>query len=264
MINCIIDLETTGLPTQYEDPTKLNSFESARIIEFAAILYNTKTKQVIKKVNSFIKPNNFVIKNTDIHGITTEFATNNGKDITCIFTYLHKIIDRIDCITSFNIKFDLVVLLSELYRHDEIELYNKILKKQHICVMLSAMKLLNSRRYISLENTCKHLKLPYIKKHRALYDAELALNCMQLIGENNIVKYDCEFEKIDNKSYDIIEQLEELLSSEGVNYIEDGKVYKYQNGIHVQQDIEYISSGCVWCDGDSNNDEICDECLQKD
>ena len=81
----VIDTETTGLPNRpsfnkYYNPMICKHYDSSRIIEIGYIIYNEQGQKI--KENSFlIKPDNFIIENTHIHGISQIDANTNGIDI---------------------------------------------------------------------------------------------------------------------------------------------------------------------------------------
>lgn len=125
------DLETTGLvKTKYNLKPEFkypdynsDEYNDARIVSFGYAFINNFNYINIKnyldnEINEFIvKPDNFIIKNHDIHGITQEYAESNGKNIQEYFDFFDCQIIHVDCIIGYNIFFDISILLSELYRY---------------------------------------------------------------------------------------------------------------------------------------------------
>lgn len=265
MIICVIDLETTGLPKNNEcDPTNINAFNASRMIEFAGIIYDSESKETIKKVAYLIQPDGFTINNSNFHGITNKIAHDDGITINTFFEHFNELIEQFECLLSYNLEFDLSVLLSELYRYDQIELYNKILDKRFVCVMKCMMNLFNSTKYISLKESCRRLGISYENKHRALYDAELALKCIQRIKElkmqNNkkakFISYKCKVKPIiKNKPIEIC--------NDDITYFPPGCGMHPYNKRCDACFYSSLSSGCIWCGG-SDETEMCYDCLTRD
>jgi DNA polymerase-3 subunit epsilon len=71
------DTETTGLP-DWKNPS--DSHHQPHLVQLAAILADEDTGKIISSMDVIIKPNGWEIPQvvTDIHGITTEFATEVG------------------------------------------------------------------------------------------------------------------------------------------------------------------------------------------
>lgn len=171
----IIDCETTGLPsTRTARPTDLDAYKSARIIEFAYVLYDSEVKE---KFEMLIKPDGFPVRGTEFHGITSDMLAEKGVPISELFAKLESI--EYDTIVSHNIDFDLRVLLSELHRYGKTELYKQISKKKTFCTMITGTAYMRQERYVSLVNLRKKLGLSGSQQHRALPDAIACLECFE-------------------------------------------------------------------------------------
>ncbi len=107
MIILVIDCETTGLPRQNNScPSRTYVYDTSRLLEFAYILYDTTKNIKISTYSTLIKPDNFIVGATKIHGITTEMA-NTGIPINELFDHLESIINDFECIISHNLEFDI-------------------------------------------------------------------------------------------------------------------------------------------------------------
>ena len=120
----VLDTETTGFPSS-RNPQELDKFNNARLIELGYIIFD-KTGKDIKKYDDLIKPNNFVITNTYVHGITHENAVKNGKNINQVLDQLTLDLKNVDGIICHNISFDMAIILSEAYRANKLELIKLI------------------------------------------------------------------------------------------------------------------------------------------
>jgi len=115
----VFDLETSGLPEcesygVYYPESDTSKYDSSRIVQIAYLVYDCKNAEV-KRVNKIIRPEGFVIKNSEFHGITQEMALK-GDDFGSVAMELAKDLKGCDTLVSHNIKFDFNVLSAELFR----------------------------------------------------------------------------------------------------------------------------------------------------
>ena len=178
----IFDTETTGLPkkknfNEYHDPQKLNYYDSSRIIEIGYIIYNSEEEKI--KENSFlIKPNNFKIENTYIHGITQIDAELNGINIIDGLKKFNDDLKDVGVIVAYNCQFDIHVLISECYRNEYNELIKTLKTKDIQCCMKLAQSKLSLLKYIKLKTLYETLfSTNIIQKHRALSDCDICAKC---------------------------------------------------------------------------------------
>ncbi len=135
-----VDIETNGFPkkkigvsNQFYHYTKLDKYESSRIVSISWIISDLK-KNIKTSKNFIIKPDGFQITNDFIHGITNEIANSKGVEISKVFDDLKNDINGVKFIIAHNLIFDLNILLSELHRYgDYNELINNINKLEQTC-----------------------------------------------------------------------------------------------------------------------------------
>ncbi len=140
----VIDTETTGLPSSFRfgaKPDNISNWDSCRVVQIAWRVYDSTSCELLSSVSLIIKPEGFAIPDeaSSIHGITTDFAVQNGKRIV---DALHQLMDsltnfNVERVVAHNTKFDVNVILSELYRnelHDLAERWSSIRK---YCTMLN-------------------------------------------------------------------------------------------------------------------------------
>ena len=151
----VLDTETTGLPAS-RNPQELDKFNNARLIELGYIIFDKSGKD-IKKYDDLVKPNNFMITNTFIHGITHENAVQNGKDINQVLDQLTLDLKKVDGIICHNISFDMAIILSEAYRLNKLELIELISSKLHLCSMAIGKKFMKSDKNPKLIELYKFL-----------------------------------------------------------------------------------------------------------
>ena len=126
------DTETTGLPKNYKAPvTNLNNWP--RMIQVAWILCDNDGNR-IEEESFIIKPENFIIPKeaSNVHGISTEKALEEGEDLTEILIKFSKLVDKADYIVAHNISFDEKILGAELLRKN---VKSDFEKKRKLCTM---------------------------------------------------------------------------------------------------------------------------------
>ncbi len=180
----IFDIETTGLPqcisfNNYYDPRETKYYDNSRMIELGYIICS-RNGILIKEVDNLIKPDNFSINNSNIHGITNVMANGFGKDIKTVLNDLQKDLKNVSTIIAHNINFDYSILLSECYRYFDINhtIITDIISKHQICTMKMGKDFLNTYKFPKLIDLHKHLFNRDIKQeHRALSDVKLCAEC---------------------------------------------------------------------------------------
>lgn len=129
------DTETTGLPKNWKAPiTDLNNWP--RMIQIAWILCNEDGKR-IEAEDYIIKPENFKIPldASRVHGISTEKAITEGKDLELILTKFNELVEEAEYIVAHNISFDEKILGAELLRKN---IKSDFAKKKKLCTMKSS------------------------------------------------------------------------------------------------------------------------------
>jgi len=178
----IIDVETSGLPIRKSfystpDPSMIDLYKNARIVEIAYIIYDSQFN-IIRKVESLVKPEGFIIENSHIHKITQEEACQNGQNIETILQNLEKDLIDVERIVAHNIDFDINIILSECYRSKKNNLIKNIFLKQKYCTMKNGKSLMKTKKYPKLTELYQYIfKKEVIQKHRALSDVEICADC---------------------------------------------------------------------------------------
>jgi DNA polymerase III epsilon subunit-like protein len=172
----ILDTETTGFPAS-RDPTEIYKFNNARLIELGYIIYDSTGKK-IKEYDSLVKPNNFVINNTHIHGISQQDAISKGQPIEQVLNELSTDLDKIDAFVCHNISFDMNIILSESHRAKILDLVKKIESKEKLCTMEMGKKFMKLNKSPKLIELYKFLfNKDFIQEHRALSDCVACADC---------------------------------------------------------------------------------------
>ena len=176
----VFDVETTGLPKNYNTSPKLFKLWP-HIVQFSWIICEeNKTEE-----KSFIiKPNDYVIpeESTKIHHITNEEAVQNGISLRNVLQSFIKDCNQVDYIVAHNASFDTNVILAACYRTKNNVSFLK--DKKTICTMKSTTDLCKlpgkyGYKYPKLEELFIYLFKcgPNTTLHNSLEDARVTLNC---------------------------------------------------------------------------------------
>lgn len=143
----VFDTETTGLPlrnkystTKYYPPEEINYYDSSRIVSIAWMIFN-KHGEVKYSRYAVIKPDGFFSgeKALSVHGITHQYAMENGTPIKDILNEIHHTLKICDTIVAFNANFDYHILLSECYRYRCRKLISSLRRKKLKCAQKEAV-----------------------------------------------------------------------------------------------------------------------------
>ena len=135
MTYLFFDTETTGLPRDYNAPASdVNNWP--RMIQIGWILSDEQGNR-IDTAEFIIKPNGFIIPiaASNVHGITTERAINEGVDLDEVLAQFSAIINDADVIVAHNISFDEKIIGAEFIRRDIENIFDK---KPKLCTMKSS------------------------------------------------------------------------------------------------------------------------------
>ena len=185
------DTETTGVPVKYDVPmSDLKNWP--RLVQIAWIVCDEKGN-IIESEEHIIKPNGFIIPEdmTSIHGISTEKAMREGKDIKDVLKSFSKLVNESKIIVGHNISFDVNIIGAELIRAGmECVVQNK----STVCTMKSSVN------YCAIPNKYNGYKLPKLgelflklfgkplyKTHTAMVDIKATKDCFFELKKRKII-----------------------------------------------------------------------------
>lgn len=208
------DTETTGLPENWKAPvTDLENWP--RMVQLAYLLFDFNGKK-IESEDFIIKPNGFMIpiEVSDIHGISTEKAINEGVELQNVLEKFEKIINKSSYLVSHNMSFDEKIVGAEFLR---IGKQNPISEKRKICTMESSTNLCElpgpyGFKWPKLsELYYKLFKKQYDEAHNAFIDVKATAKCFWELQRLDIIKVPEIIKKVDHNEF----PLKKLLLSEG-------------------------------------------------
>jgi DNA polymerase-3 subunit alpha len=193
----VFDVETTGLPVResmyrrFPDPKNYTAYNHARVVELAYKIFD-ENQMLVKAVSVLVKPEHFVIENSDIHGISHTTADRYGTRIEFVIANFLIDVEQCDTIVSHNMEFDLNIILAEIWRlvmsdsPDRRVSFNyldvqTLANAKQICTMKTAQKQLNLTKYpklVDLYHTlCASERGTWKQTHRALDDVDKCAQC---------------------------------------------------------------------------------------
>ncbi len=205
-----IDLETTGLPKQakfdeYPHYTQLKSYDNARIVQLALLVYDidekTQEGTLVSEHVYVVKPDGFEIRNAHIHRISDAMAKFAGIPFADVVSKILADMATCDVLIAHNILFDRNVLLSELHRYKLNDLIYKINSMKYFCTSKGCTNI-TKIRYNMLEFKQPRLgelykflfKKEMVDAHDALVDTKALVECfMEMLKRKMIVKFNGEY-----------------------------------------------------------------------
>ena len=108
--------ETTGIPNDYKAPCT-NTDNWPRLIQLGWLLTDAAGR-ILSEGNHIVRPDGFEIPKaaSDVHGITTEFALENGKPLLDVIFAFGADLNQADCMVGHNLDYDLHIVGAEYVR----------------------------------------------------------------------------------------------------------------------------------------------------
>ena len=185
------DTETTGLPRSWNAPvTALDNWP--RLGQLAYMAYDGEGG-LIAAVDTIVKPQGFTIpvESSRIHGITTERALAEGRDLGSVLRDFKALLDPARYLVAHNISFDEKIIGAEFLRNG---LPDIPAAKHKICTMHSTTEycaIPGPRGYKWPKLTELHRKLfnaDFSEAHNAAADIAATAKCFWELKEQGIIK----------------------------------------------------------------------------
>ena len=158
------DTETTGLPKNYNAPIS-DLANWPRLIQIAWATYNMDGTELGAK-EYLIRPDGFQIPTlaTQIHGITTKFAQEEGIELKDALNKFSEAVLSAQILAGHNIAFDENIIGAEYLR---CSMENVIPPKHRICTMMSSIN------YCKLPGKYGYKRPKLEELYRILFHADL-------------------------------------------------------------------------------------------
>ena len=185
------DVETSGLFTKNANYKDLDKFNTSRLVSISWII--SQGDSIIEQSYFVIRPDTWKIgkESTDVHGITHEYACENGKNAIEVLNQFIIDVRRVSTIIAHNINFDETIIKSELFRLNLIDELVDFSSKHKICTMIKGRQYMKVRKYPKLSELYKHLYNDEIQNaHNAIFDTKYCFLCyIKLFPSNPDVFY---------------------------------------------------------------------------
>ena len=170
---CVIDLETTGLDSNYDE-----------IIELSAI--KVVNNKIVDKFSSLASLehtsslSDYIVKLT---GITDDML----KNAPCLKNALSDFLNFIgkDVIVGHNVNFDIRFLYDNCFYY-----FKEPFTNNYIDTMRISRKLLPDLNNHKLKTISKYYNIDYSNAHRSLTDCEITYNCFNALKTEALLQYD--------------------------------------------------------------------------
>ena len=149
---CIIDIETTGLPDcerllsgDFINYQNFSQFDSCRLVQLSWIILDTNLNELERQLY-IVKPRDFFISPLSTlksHGITQKHAMERGVDFSDIIDKLELALSKCSLLIGYNLDFSKNVLMSELFRRSPYTtMITKVGSMDEYCLMMRGKELL--------------------------------------------------------------------------------------------------------------------------
>jgi DNA polymerase III subunit epsilon len=186
------DTETTGRPLNYKAPVT-DSKNWPRMVQLAWVQTDDKGT-ILQEGNHIIKPVGYTIPNdvVKIHGITTNFALENGEDLNTVLTQFEAQIQANKLIVAHNMEFDDSIIRAEYHRN---AIPTSLPKQPQFCTMKSkniinycALSGPYGFKWPALSELHKKLfKEDFGNAHNALNDVKATAKCYWKLKELGVI-----------------------------------------------------------------------------
>lgn len=185
------DTETTGLPGNWKAPvTDLGNWP--RLVQLAYFSYDGDGNK-ISGGDFIIKPAGFTIpaEAARIHGISTERAEKEGKDLRLVLNDFQEAVSRAEYLIAHNMSFDEKIMGAEFLRN---KMEDSLPAKIKICTMQS------STDYCAIPGPYGHkwpkltelhfklFKIGFAEEHNASADVAATIKCFWELRRLGIIK----------------------------------------------------------------------------
>jgi len=185
------DTETTGLPKSWKAPVSdLNNWP--RLVQIAWLQYDAEGEKISGQ-DYIIKPDGFTIpvEASQVHGITTEQAIQEGVALNSVLEEFSKLIDESTVLVAHNMNFDEKIIGAEFLREG---IQNRLFEIERLCTMKASTnycQLPGNYGYKWPKLSELHIKLfdaDFEEAHNASVDIEACAKCFWELKRRGVIK----------------------------------------------------------------------------
>ncbi|MCC8173419.1 MAG: 3'-5' exonuclease [Odoribacter sp.] len=184
------DTETTGLPRKWDAPIT-DADNWPRLVQLAWITTDNEGN-VLEKRNEIIKPDGFTIPAhiAQIHGITQQYACENGRELAEVMNEFSQKIDEADLLVGHNVSFDECIVGVEFER---LQIMNTLFFKPKYCTMKASTNFCklpgkNGYKPLRLMELYEGLfQTKFNDAHNAMADVEATMKCFWKLKELRVM-----------------------------------------------------------------------------
>ncbi|MDT8287380.1 MAG: 3'-5' exonuclease [Elusimicrobiales bacterium] len=157
------DTETTGLPKSWRAPvTDLANWP--RLVQLAYMAYDAEGN-LLSSADTLVKPVGFTIPEeaSKVHGITTERALRDGRDLAVVLNEFRALLDRAKYLIAHNMGYDEKIIGAEFLRNGMTDIPASVIK---ICTMHSTTE------YCEIPGSYGYKWPKLMELHRKLFEVE--------------------------------------------------------------------------------------------
>jgi DNA polymerase-3 subunit alpha len=179
----VFDTETSGLPSKdlsmkssgvHPSPHKYWLYDNARIVQFAYMVVDISTGEVLREICCLVRPTGEWSMQTgaeQTHGMSFARVTTEGISLESLLKLFCEDCSRANFLVCHNTAFDLSVVFSEIFRaRGMLDWAGQVLSK---CKVFCTMKSMTEEMNLPYPNGSGRGKWPRLEElHRYLFDGE--------------------------------------------------------------------------------------------
>ena len=186
MKQIFFDIETTGLPENkgfgvFYNPRILSKYQNARMIELGFVVKSDHDETIEE---SYLAFDDTINVPENVHNITKEELRLSSHSHYYVLSEFSKHLTEPCELLSYNIGFDINILMSECYRLGREDIIDKIKKCKLTCIMNMGRKMLKRKYNVKLSQLAQIAGCKIEQNHRALSDVHIAMACYDYIIKN--------------------------------------------------------------------------------
>lgn len=172
----MLDTETTGTPRQkgfdnYYSYTQLDKYNNSRLLQVGIIEFDklpNEEYQEVERYNFIINSGDYKVQKSKYHRIDQQQVNKDGIRMHEFVEFIKNKLEKVNLIVAHNVKFDINIMASEMYRHGLIDEAKKITNIRTFCTAKTTSTLTKIK--IKTRNGVKYKSPKLIELYRFLFN----------------------------------------------------------------------------------------------